>query len=184
MVSPDLLETLLRRSGFEECHRLTLIRLSGVLSPLASEVALAFYDYMGRDPEMREILWATPGRVERLYGKFAQWYRDLFSGQYGHAYAQGRYRIGLIHARLGISSRFTMPAMGIVQELSLEHLQTALKPTELGAAVEAFEKIMVIEMALMEESYMAALQAAWQAGVASDQALAQGAELLLQDAGG
>lgn len=161
-----------------------LVRLSGVLSPLASEVALAFYDYLGRDPEMRAILWATPGRVERLYSRFAQWYRELFSGQYDHAYAKGRYRVGLVHARLGVSSQFTLPAMGIVQELSLEHLQTALKPSELGAAVEAFEKIMVIEIALMEESYMAAVQAAWQAGVASDRALALGAELLLHEGGG
>ena len=184
MIPHDLLQTLLRRTGFEEGHRQTLLRLSGVMSPLASEVALAFYDYLGRDSEMHQILWATPGRVERLYGKFAQWYRDLFVGQYDQAYAQGRYRIGLIHARLGVSSRFTMPAMGIVQELSLEHLQTALKPSELGVAVEAFEKIMVIEIALMEESYRAAVEAAWQAGVASDQALARGAELLLQESFG
>lgn len=183
MVPPDLLETLLRRTGFDEGHRHTLLRLSGVLSPLASEVALAFYDYLGRDPEMHQILWATPGRVERLYGRFAQWYRELFSGQYDQAYAQGRYRIGLIHARLGVSSRFTLPAMGIVQELSLEHLQTALKPSELAAAVEAFHKIMVIEIALMEESYMAAIQAAWEAGMATDLALSRGAALLLESQG-
>ncbi len=179
-----LLDTLKRRTGFTEAHAEVLVGLGGYMVPLASEVALAFYDYLGRDAEMREILWGVPGRVERLYGSFAAWYRELFSGVYDADYAHRRYRIGLIHARVGVTPSHMVPAMGIVQELSLEHMRTALRSAEVFPAVEAFEKIIAIEIALIEESYLAALEAGFKLGMAtsSREALSRGAGMLLQEA--
>jgi len=63
----ELLQTLVRRTGLTEQHVHTLRSLEPIAGPLAPEVALAFYDYLGRDPEMHEILWGVPGRAERLY---------------------------------------------------------------------------------------------------------------------
>ncbi len=150
------------------------------MAPIAPEVALAFYDYLGRDPELSGVLHAVPGRVERLYGTFAEWYRELFSGAYDRAYAERRRRIGLVHARLGIGPRAIIPAMGIVQELSLEHLRTALRSHEIFSAVEAFEKIIAIEVALVEESYLEALSLGLSLGHRDlGQALREGAKALL-----
>lgn len=182
LMTEALLEDLKRRTGFTEQHARLLRDLGRYMTPMASEVALAFYDYLGRDPEMRAILWAVPGRVERLYGRFADWYRELFSGVYDERYAEGRRRIGLIHARLGIRPAFIIPAMGIVQELSLEHMNLVLKASELLAAVEAFEKIIAIELAIIQESYGEAVEVGIRAGMASSEAaLMQGAELLLRE---
>ncbi|GLV48399.1 hypothetical protein TJA_15550 [Thermus sp. LT1-2-5] len=176
----DLLALLKRRTGFTEAHARLLAELGQVMTPIAPEVALAFYDYLGRDPELSEILHAVPGRVERLYGTFARWYGDLFSGAYDRAYAEGRRRIGLVHARLGIGPRAMIPAMGIVQELSLEHLRTALRGPEVFAAVEAFEKIIAIEIGLIEESYLEALSLGLSLGYRDlKEALSQGAAALL-----
>lgn len=185
MDSHALLETLQRRTGFTTDHARTLAGLSGVMAPLAPELALAFYDYLGRDGEMREILWAEPGRVERLYGSFSRWYEGLFSGIYNAEYAQSRYRVGLIHARLGIRPSFMIPAMGVVQELSLEHLRMALRQTDMLPAIIAFEKIVAIELALIEESFLNALQQGW-AGLgprasSAREALVHGANLLLKE---
>ncbi|RDI95527.1 hypothetical protein DV704_06490 [Meiothermus sp. QL-1] len=152
-----LLEKLLARTGLREPHVAMLRRLEPLMSPLAPEVALAFYDYLGRDPEMHQILWGTPGRVERLYRTFAAWYRDIFSGNYDTAYAKRRFRIGLVHAHVGVRPEHVLPAAGIVQELTLEHLRQALRGSEVFLAIESFEKIMAVEMALMEESYLWAL---------------------------
>jgi hypothetical protein len=182
LMTKALLEDLKRRTGFTEQHARLLQDLGQYMTPMASEIALAFYDYLGRDPEMRTILWALPGRVERLYGRFADWYRELFSGVYDEHYAESRRRIGLVHARLGIRPAFIIPAMGIVQELSLEHMNSVLKASELLAAVEAFEKVIAIELAILQESYSEAVEAGIRAGMASSEAaLTQGAELLLQE---
>lgn len=110
-----LLELLKHRTGLQERHVRCLRELGATMRPLAQEVALAFYDYLGRDDEMQRLLWAVPGRVERLYGSFAAWYSELFSGCYDAEYAQRRYRIGLVHARLGVAPRYMIPAMGMVQ---------------------------------------------------------------------
>lgn len=158
-----------------------MLRELGVLMiPLAPEVALAFYDYLGRDEELGAILHAVPGRVERLYGTFARWYGELFAGTYDRAYAEGRRRTGLVHARLGIGPRAMVPAMGIVQELSLEHMRSVLRGPEIYGAVGAFEKIIAIEVALIEESYLEALSLGLALGHRDlKDALAQGAKALL-----
>lgn len=178
----ELLEKLLARTGLGELHIATLRKLEAVMGPLASEVALAFYDYLGRDPEMREILWAVPGRVERLYGSFARWYRELFSGCYDVSYSAQRIRIGLIHAAVGVKPSFIMPAMGIVQELSLEHMRDSLRGGELLAGTEALQKILAIDLALLQEGYNAALEEGFRMGMGASQreALAAGARVLLE----
>ncbi|GIW35014.1 protoglobin domain-containing protein [Meiothermus sp.] len=181
MEAKVLLAKLIDRTGLLEHHVHTLRRLEPLMSPMASEIALAFYDYLGRDEEMRAILWDVPGRVERLYQSFADWYRGLFCGNYDAEYAEKRARIGLVHAAIGVKPSFIMPAFGIVQELSLEHLRNTLRSPEIFSAVEAFEKIMAIEAALMQDSYMQAMEYGYRLGVAADQekALVAGARAML-----
>lgn len=178
-----LLDLLKRRTGFLPAHAEVLKGLGSLMTPLGPEVALAFYDYLGRDEELSAILHAVPGRVERLYGTFARWYGGLFSGVYDRAYAEGRRRIGPVHARLGIGPRAMIPAMGLVQELSLEHLRSALRGPEVFPAVEAFEKIIAIEVALIEESYLEALSTGLSLGHRDlEKALMAGAAELLAGA--
>lgn len=181
MDAGTLLEVLLRRTGLMEQHAQTLCKLEPLMAPMASEIALAFYDYLGRDEEMRAILWGSPGRVERLYQSFADWYRELFCGAYNQAYAEKRVRIGLVHAAVGVKPSFIMPAFGIVQELSLEHLRNTIRSAEIFKAVEAFEKIMAVEAAIMQDSYMQAMEFGYRLGHAADQdkALAVGARAIL-----
>lgn len=178
----QLLNQLIRRTGLEPCHIQTLKRLESVMTPMAPEISLAFYDYLGRDTEMHAILWAVPGRVEHLYERFANWYREVFSGDYGPDYALRRQRIGLVHASVGVKPSYIMPAMGIVQELSLEHLRNSLRGPEIFSAVEAFEKMMAIESGLMQESYMVAMARGYNLGYASDsqEALVVGAREMLK----
>lgn len=182
MDAKALLDKLIQRTGLEAAHIRTLAKLEPVMAPMASEIALAFYDYLGRDQEMHAILWDVPGRVERLYARFADWYKEIFSGRYDRAYAERRVRIGLIHASVGVRPSHIMPAMGIVQELSLEHLRNVFRSGDIFAGVEAFEKILSIELALMQESYLLAMQEGSRLGItsSSELAMAEGAKILLQ----
>ncbi len=181
MEARALLKKLIARTGLLEPHVQMLRRLEPIMTPMASEIALAFYDYLGRDEEMRAILWDAPGRVERLYQSFADWYRGLFCGIYNDDYAEKRARIGLVHAAVGVKPSFIMPAFGIVQELSLEHLRNSLRSPDVFSAVEAFEKIMAIEAAIMQDSYMQAMEYGYRLGIATDQekALVVGARAML-----
>jgi len=182
MEAQELLGRLIYRTGLLEQHIEILRRLEPQMSPMASEIALAFYDYLGRDEEIRAILWDSPGRVERLYSSFSDWYRDLFCGRYDGVYAEKRARIGLVHAALGVKPGFIMPAFSIVQELSLEHMRNTMRAVDLFNAVEAFMKIIAIEVALMQDCYMHALEFGYHLGIAADKekALVMGARALLK----
>ncbi|MDZ7705344.1 MAG: hypothetical protein U5L04_12770 [Trueperaceae bacterium] len=71
MDAKALLDLLKAHTGFTPAHEATLRDLGATMVPLSQEIALAFYDYLGRDEEMYRLLWAVPGRVERLYSAFA-----------------------------------------------------------------------------------------------------------------
>lgn len=179
----ELLDLLKTRVDFGKKHEETLHALGGTMIPLSQEVALAFYDYLGRDEEMHALIWAVPGRVERLYSAFASWYREMFSGVYDEAYALRRMRIGWVHARLGVGPRHIIPAMGVVQELSLEHLTEVMTTYALAEALASLQKIIAIEISLIEESYLAALDEGLQRGYVVDTrtALSEGASVLLRN---
>jgi hypothetical protein len=88
---------------------------------IAPQMAEHFYAYLSRDPEMDSILKAKEGRLHRLHETFIQWFHEMFTGidDWGNAYADRRWRIGLVHVQVGILPQHVVPAMAIVvQEVS------------------------------------------------------------------
>jgi len=174
------MEQRLRRVGFRREHAARLLELQPVMHPLAHEMALSFYDHLGRDQETRRILWGEPGRVERLYGSFENWYRELFDGRYDEDYAMRRRRVGIVHARYGVLLSVLVPAIGQVHSLALEHMLAVLKPLELPGSLEAVNKVLTLDTALIAESY----EQATAAGLNEDvQVTKLGAERLLGEIG-
>lgn len=170
------MEQRLRRVGFRPEHARRLLELQPLMHPLAHEMALAFYDHLGQDPETRRILWDEPGRVERLYGSFEGWYRELFDGVYDDGYARRRWRVGVVHARYGVPLSTLIPAIGQVYSLALEHMLAVLRPVELPSALEALGKVLTLDTTLMAESYEEATAAGHEEGARSTQL---GAERLM-----
>jgi len=177
----EAIETLLKRIGFGPHHAERLRSLRPLMHPLAHEVALAFYDYLGQDPETRALLWGEPGRVERLYENFEHWYRQLFEGVYDEAYAESRWRIGVVHARFGVRLSSLIPAMGRVYALALEHMLSALRPLDLPPALEALNMVLTLDTTLLAESYELALTLGLEAGADRATAAQRGAERLLAE---
>ena len=71
---------------------------------IAPDMAEAFYSYLGRDEEMNAMLNETEGRIHRLRETFIEWFAEMFTGMddWGDKYADRRWRIGLVHVRIGI----------------------------------------------------------------------------------
>ncbi|MGB6014048.1 MAG: protoglobin domain-containing protein [Nodosilinea sp.] len=72
---------------------------------IAPEMADYFYEYLGRDAEMNAILNESEGRTHRLRETFVAWFHEMFTGMdsWSDAYAERRWRIGLIHVRIGLA---------------------------------------------------------------------------------
>jgi hypothetical protein len=120
---------------------------------IAPEMADHFYAFLGRDIEMSAILNDSEGRIHRLRETFIQWFGEMFSGMddWGDDYADRRWRIGLIHVRIGIGPQHVVPAMAAVVQEAGKKLQMEGRPDELRVALS---KICMIDLAFIEQAYI------------------------------
>jgi len=126
---------------------------------IAPDMAEKFYDYLGRDEEMNAILTEKEGRIHRLRETFIEWFAEMFTGMdnWGGDYADRRWRIGLIHVRIGIDPQHVVPAMATVVREAEKRLIAESKPSELK---ESLSKICMIDLAFIEQAYVEVSSAA------------------------
>lgn len=126
---------------------------------IAPEMAVSFYSYLGNDPEMNAILNSTEERIHRLRDTFIEWFSEMFTGMdhWGNSYAERRWRIGLIHVRVGIGPQHVVPAMAAVVREVEKRLKTDKKPEALQ---EALSRICMIDLAFIEQAYVEVSEAA------------------------
>jgi hypothetical protein len=126
---------------------------------IAPDMADHFYSYLGRDEEMNAILNASDGRIHRLRETFIKWFHEMFTGidSWNNAYADCRWKIGLIHVRIGIGPQHVVPAMAIVVHEMSRRSQTDGKTEALR---DALSKICMIDLAFIEQAYIEVSSAA------------------------
>lgn len=126
---------------------------------IASDMAEHFYDYLGRDLEMSAILNDKEGRSDRLRETFIQWFYEMFTGMddWGNSYADRRWRIGLVHVKIGIGPQHVVPAMATVVNEVGKRLKVDGKDETLR---DALGRICMIDLAFIEQAYVEVSSAA------------------------
>ncbi|MFH7029015.1 MAG: protoglobin domain-containing protein [Heteroscytonema crispum UTEX LB 1556] len=120
---------------------------------VAPEMADHFYAYLERDPDMKGILHTGEGRIHRLRETFIEWFYEMFTGMddWGNAYADRRWKIGLVHVRIGIGPQHVVPAMATV----IHEIGKRLKNDGQGEDLkEALSRICMIDLAFIEQAYV------------------------------
>jgi len=147
------------RMEFQSSDKDLLISSSDWGLSIASEMSDHFYTYMGRDAEMSAILNASEGRMHRLKDTFIQWFHEMFTGmdQWGDAYADRRWKIGLVHVQIGIGPQHVVPAMATVVH---EAGKRALVDGKSEALRDSLGKICMIDLAFIEQAYIEVSSAA------------------------
>ncbi|MBW4601646.1 MAG: hypothetical protein KME29_19255 [Calothrix sp. FI2-JRJ7] len=148
------MSTLEKRVGLTDADKALLKSEAEWGAKLAPEMADHFYGYLGRDPEMNSILNDDGnGRVHRLHETFIHWFQEMFTGMdgWGNAYADRRWRIGLVHVRLGIGPQHVVPAMATVVHEVGKRLKVDGKTEELK---DALGRICMIDLAFIEQAYV------------------------------
>ncbi|HBB36334.1 MAG TPA: hypothetical protein DDZ80_02360 [Cyanobacteria bacterium UBA8803] len=172
---------MVNRVNFTDADKALLKAHADWGKEIAPDMAAHFYTYLSSDPEMNEILNSTPDRLHRLHGTFVEWFHEMFTGMddWGNAYAQRRWRIGLVHVRIGIGPQHVVPAMAtVVQEVS-KRLKLDGKPEALQ---EALSQMCMIDLAFIEQAYVEVSAAAvlqetgWSEGLFK-RLIAKGAEV-------
>ena len=155
----EFMALMSRRIDFTDGDKSTLKEHSDYGLEIAPRMADIFYEYLGKDPEMNAILTETDERIHRLRETFIQWFHEMFTGmdEWGDSYADRRWRIGLIHVRIGIGPQHVVPAMAIVVNEVAKTLKEGNKSEELRGALS---RICMIDLAFIEQAYLEVSSAA------------------------
>lgn len=147
----ELLQVLISRTEFTDEDRKILQQSADWGSSIATEMSDAFYGYLDRDAEMAAVI-AKHNR-QRLGQTFTDWFKEMFTGMdnWGPQYAERRWKIGLVHVRVGIGPQHVVPAMAtVVREVSRRLVKEG-KPEELRMSLS---KVCMIDLSFIEQAYL------------------------------
>jgi hypothetical protein len=147
------MKTMETRIGFTPDDKALLKANAAWGSTIALQMAEVFYAYLARDKEMNDILNAKEGRMHRLNETFIEWFGEMFVGMddWGSAYANRRWRIGLVHVQIGIGPQHVVPAMATVVNEVGKQLKAAGLSEDLR---DSLGRICMIDLAFIEQAYV------------------------------
>jgi hypothetical protein len=153
------MSALEKRAGFTDEDKAVLKSHADWGLQVAPQMADHFYAYLGRDSEMNGILHTGEERIHRLRETFTEWFHEMFTGidNWGSAYADRRWKIGLVHVRIGIGPQHVVPAMATVIHEVGKRLQTDSKSESLK---DSLSRICMIDLAFIEQAYVEVSSAA------------------------
>jgi signal transduction histidine kinase len=136
---------------------LRLHALAGMLEPHLLPLIDDFYAEIERHPDARKVITGGRAQIERLKGTLVQWLRELFSGSYDREYAVRRWRVGWRHVEIGLDQLYTNVALsrlrsGLIQAIGLGWQG---ERTDLVASIRALNKLLDLDLAIIEDAYHA-----------------------------
>lgn len=130
----------------EEISALTALQEQAkTQAPLMVE---AFYQRLFAHDNTKEYF--AEASMERLHSMIADWFTELFSGNYDAQYAQKRMDIGQIHVRIGLPVRYPLAMLDIIGKHGDIVSQNSANPE---LAKSAFHKVLAIDVAVFNQSY-------------------------------
>jgi len=146
------------RRAFFEIDDDDLRRLGG-LRPLAERhsdgIVDGLYELILGHAESRAF-FADETAVRRVKNLQKQYFLGLFAGVCDLKYAKDRLRVGAAHERIGLSPKWYIGAYGRYLRLFLDHLVAELGPDEGRVAYRSLSKLVMFDMALAMDTYIAA----------------------------
>ena len=146
------------RKAFLELGEADAEQLRAIRSQLAAAqngFADGFYEYLRRLPELAALLpdEATVSRLKEAHGRY---FDSLTAGDYGAAYVAGRLRVGMTHARIGLTPKWYVGAFR-------KYLSDILQATWTAAdgdfdtfrpAFDALLKVVMLDLGLTLDTYI------------------------------
>ena len=119
-----------------------------------------FYETIERYQQASKVITGGDAQIARLKGTLVKWLRELFSGDYGQAYATRRWMIGHRHVEIGLDEVYTNVALsrlrrGLMSVLSELHRQlpSELDQESLLNVRSSLNTLMDLDLALIEHAY-------------------------------
>lgn len=125
-----------------ECDILASLQdqAKGVAGAMVEE----FYERLLAHEATREFITDS----KRLASTLADWFVELFCGNYDDAYALKRLNIGMIHVRIGLPVRYPLAMIDVIAQHG-----ERIAASQGEAAVAAFRKVLALDIATFNQAY-------------------------------
>lgn len=146
------------RKAFLELTEADAGRLRGIGSKLAAAqngFADGFYAYLRQLPELAALLPddATVARLKSAHGRY---FASLTEGDYGDSYVNGRLRVGMTHARIGLTPKWYVGAFRKYLSDMLQEIWVATGENfgTFAPTFDALLKVVMLDLGLTLDTYI------------------------------
>jgi signal transduction histidine kinase len=116
-----------------------------------------FYQEIERHPDALKVITGGREQIERLKGTLTAWLHELLSGCYDEAYVARRWRVGWRHVEIGLDQVYTNVALSRLRTGLQRALDEAWAgtPADFRATSRALNKLLDLDLAIIEDAYQA-----------------------------
>jgi hypothetical protein len=137
--------------GFTDADAANLRRLAPLFAEHGPAVTDEFYTRLAGHPETAALI---AGRVDMLKKTHARWMNELFAGDYGDGYLENRWRVGLIHVRVGVRPHWVDAVASFLRAAGTELIAREIgDPDERVACTQSYLRILDLDMMLVDLAY-------------------------------
>ncbi|GAB4204595.1 MAG: protoglobin domain-containing protein [Roseiflexaceae bacterium] len=143
-----ILPELIALMGITAEDQQLLAGLAAQAAEQAPRLTDTFYARLFAHPHTADYLQQVS--LDRLHAMVAQWFVELFSGQYDTDYARKRLNIGQVHVRIGLPVRYPLAMLDVVMPFGEELARQSPAPEQ---AARAFRKLLALDVAIFNQAY-------------------------------
>jgi signal transduction histidine kinase len=143
--------------GWTDADAERIVAAAPILEPSLHELVDDFYAEIQRHPDARKVITGGQAQIDRLKGTLFQWIRELFAGNFDADYVVRRWRVGWRHVEIGLDEVYTNVALSRLRSGLLRTLQESWRsdPAALNETVRAINKLLDLDLAIIEDAYQA-----------------------------
>ena len=143
--------------GWSDVDAERIVAAAALLEPCLQDLVDDFYAEIERHPAARKVITGGQAQIDRLKGTLVQWIRELLAGRYDADYVARRWRVGWRHVEIGLEQVYTNVALsrlrtGLIRAL---HVSWPHDPQALKETVRALNKLLDLDLAIIEDAYQA-----------------------------
>lgn len=146
---------LQRYVGWTEGDQQQIAAVSDVLLANSEPLVEDFYGQILQHPRAAQVITGGEAQIVQLKSSMRQWLRQLLTGPYDRDYVLLRAMVGKKHVAIGLDQVFANAALSRLrnglQRILLKHLRQA--PTELAPSITALNKLIDLDLAIIEDAY-------------------------------
>ena len=137
--------------GFTDRDVDALRSIAPIFAADGATITDLFYVKLASDPEQSALI---EGRVEALKRTHNRWMAELFAGEYGAAYFDNRWKIGLTHVRVGVRPWWVEAVTSFLRTEGLGLLTNKIDDAgQRTRAAQALVKILDIDLMIINLAY-------------------------------